>query len=97
MSLLAWLLPDVSYDEQRVGWTRRDYQPRHGKPPLAVRGWQAAAGVALAAQRRYRDLPEEENTARAPRTSPEPSLVMANNSYVTDRSRFLRWIILFGL
>jgi hypothetical protein len=85
VGVLDWLLPDASYSEQREGWTRRDYRPRHGKPPLAVRGWRAAAGIALTVQHRYLDLPEEESMARAPRTGPEPSLVLANNTYAADR------------
>ncbi|HXS63182.1 MAG TPA: hypothetical protein VN767_09910 [Streptosporangiaceae bacterium] len=91
MRLLAWLLPDASCSEQPDGWTRRDYRPRHGKPPLAVRGWHAAAGIALAAQRRYlEDLPEEESMTRVRKPGPEPSLVMANNSRASNRPRLGR-------
>jgi hypothetical protein len=87
VKLLAWLLPEASYSEPREGWARRDYRPRHRKPPLALRGWHAASDLALAVQQRYLEMPEEENLARVRRSSPEPGLVMANNTYAADRSR----------
>lgn len=83
MRILAWLLPDASFGERHEGWTRRNYRPRHGRPPLPVRGWQAAANVALAVQRRHLDIPEGESMARASKPSPKPSLVLQNAATLT--------------
>jgi len=65
--LLAWLLPDTSYIDQHEGWTRRDYRPRHGKPPTAVRGWRAAMAAARAAEERYLGGWEEGGVPSQPR------------------------------
>lgn len=65
--LLAWLLPDSSYTLLRDGWSRPVYRPRHSRPPLVVRAWQAASAVLSYARDRYLGAGEEEKLTTAPR------------------------------
>jgi len=58
--LLGWLLPDAGYQEPSDGWSRTAYRPRHGKPPLPVRGLQAAAVAAERARLRYLGAADED-------------------------------------
>jgi hypothetical protein len=58
--LFGWLLPDASYQELADGWKRNAYRPRHGRPPLAVRGAQSAAAVVGRARERYLGMGDEE-------------------------------------
>lgn len=58
--LFSWLLPDASYQVLSEGWDRQQYRPRHGKPPLVVRGAYAAAAIIGRARERYLGIVEEE-------------------------------------
>jgi hypothetical protein len=73
--LLGWLLPDASYTELCDGWQRTAYRPRHGKPPLAIRGAHRAATVIGTVRERYLGAAEDDvrpavwltDTPRGPR------------------------------
>jgi hypothetical protein len=58
--LFSWLLPDASYQVLFEGWDRQQYRPKHGKPPLAVRGAYSAAAVIGRARERYLGTAEDE-------------------------------------
>ena len=57
---LGWLLPDASHQVLFEGWDRQQYRPRHGRPPLVVRGAYSAAGALGRARERYLGTVEEE-------------------------------------
>lgn len=59
----GWLLPDASYQALSDGWRRDGYRPRHGKPPLAVRGASTVATVAARVRTRYLGVAEEDGPA----------------------------------
>ena len=61
--LLDWLLPDASHETQLDGWTRAGYRPRHGKPPVAIRGVQSAAIVLGRARQRYLGAADEDGVS----------------------------------
>ncbi|HYK30810.1 MAG TPA: hypothetical protein VEV63_02575 [Streptosporangiaceae bacterium] len=65
--LLAWLLPDSSYTVLRDGWSRPSYRPRHCRPPLVLRAWQAMSGILIVARDRYLGIGEEDAMTTAPR------------------------------
>jgi hypothetical protein len=65
--LLAWLLPDSSSSLLRDGWSRPVYRPRHCKPPLVVRAWQAMGAMMTEVRVRYLDLGDEDAITTAPR------------------------------
>lgn len=65
--LLAWLLPDSSYKVLRDGWNRPTYRPRHCRPPLVVRTWQALSAFLVNACDKYLDIGEEDTMTTAPR------------------------------
>ncbi len=71
--LFGWLLPDASHQVLFEGWDRQQYRPRHGKPPLVVRGAYSAAVVIGRARERYLGVVEEESrsgaTGRQPRSA----------------------------
>ena len=71
--LLGWLLPDASHQVLFEGWDRQQYRPRHGKPPLVVRGVYTAAAASGRARERYLGTVEEEArvgaTGRQPRSA----------------------------
>jgi hypothetical protein len=75
--LLSWLLPDASYQVLFEGWDRQQYRPRHGKPPLAVRGAYSAAAIMGRARERYLGTVEDEAlsgaTGRRPRSAGLPA------------------------
>jgi len=58
--LLGWLLPDASVEESSAGWRRPRYRPRHGRPPLAVRGALCAASAVGRARERYLGAGDDE-------------------------------------
>jgi len=58
--VLGWLLPDAGGQEISEQWSRTAYRPRHGRPPLTVRGLQAAGAAAGRARRRYLGAADEE-------------------------------------
>jgi hypothetical protein len=64
--LLAWLLPDSSYTVLRDGWNRPTYRPRHCRPPLVVRAWQALSAMLIDVRGKYL-VGEDEAMATAPR------------------------------
>jgi hypothetical protein len=66
----GWLLPDASHQVLFEGWDRQHYRPRHGKPPLVVRGAYTAAEAISRARERYLGTVEEE--ARAGATGRQP-------------------------
>lgn len=61
----GWLLPDASYQVLFEGWDRQQYRPRHGKPPLVVRGAYSAAVAVGRARERYLGATEDESLAGA--------------------------------
>ncbi len=61
--LLGWLLPDASYQVLFEDWGRTAYRPRHGRPPLPVRGIQAAATALDRARQRYLGASEDDSVA----------------------------------
>jgi len=63
--LLGWLLPDAGHQVLFEGWDRQQYRPRHGKPPLVVRGAYTAAEAIGRARERYLGTVEEEAMAGA--------------------------------
>src|SRR5689334_20375781 len=63
--MLGWLLPDSSYQALIEGWDRQHYRPRHGRPPLVVRGASSAASAIGRARERYLGAPDEESLAGA--------------------------------
>ena len=65
--LLAWLLPDSSYKVLRDGWNRPTYRPRHCRPPLVVRAWQALSAVLIAASDKYLGVGDEDAMTTVPR------------------------------
>lgn len=69
--LLGWLLPDASHQVLFEGWDRQQYRPRHGKPPLVVRGAYSAAGAIGRARERYLGTVEEEAMAGAAGRQPQ--------------------------
>lgn len=69
-TMLGWLLPDASYQALIEGWDRQHYRPRHGRPPLVVRGASSAASVLGRARERYLGAAEEESLAGAPGRRP---------------------------
>jgi hypothetical protein len=68
--LLGWLLPDASYQVLFEGWDRQQYRPRHGKPPLVVRGAYSAAVAFGRARERYLGTIEDEARSGAPGRQP---------------------------
>ena len=58
---LDWLLP-ASFAEPAESWRRDAYRPRHGRPPLAVRGAQTAATVVARARIRYLGVAEDDGS-----------------------------------
>jgi len=58
--LLGWLLPDVGTGESLAGLRRPRYRPRHGRPPLAVRGALSAASALGRARERYLGAGDDE-------------------------------------
>ncbi len=68
--LLGWLLPDASHQVLFEGWGRQQYRPRHGRPPLVVRGAYSAAAAVGKARERYLGTVEDE--ARSGATGRQP-------------------------
>lgn len=58
----GWLLPDASDQALSEGWRRDGYRPRHGKPPLTVRGALTAATVVARVRTRYLGGTDEDGT-----------------------------------
>jgi len=58
--LLGWLLPDAGALESMAGLRRPRYRPRHGRPPLAVRGALCAASAVSRARERYLGAGDDE-------------------------------------
>ena len=58
--LLGWLLPDAGYQELLGSWRRHGYRPRHGRPPLAVRGALSAGAAVGRARERYLGTADDE-------------------------------------
>ncbi len=65
--LLAWLLPDSGYKGLRDGWSRPTYRPRHWRPPVVVRAWQALSAFLVNARDKYLEIGEEDAMTTAPR------------------------------
>jgi hypothetical protein len=63
--MFGWLLPDASDQVLFEGWDRQHYRPRHGRPPLMVRGAYTAASAIERARVRYLGAAEEEGLAGA--------------------------------
>jgi hypothetical protein len=63
--MFGWLLPDANHQVLFEGWDRQHYRPRHGKPPLMVRGAYTAAGAMGRARVRYLGAAEEEGLVGA--------------------------------
>ena len=64
-TMFGWLMPDGSHQALFEGWDRQHYRPRHGRPPLVVRGAYTAANVIGRARERYLGVGEEESLAGA--------------------------------
>ena len=59
--MFGWLLPDDTHHQVLYeGWDRQQYRPRHGKPPIMVRGAYTAATAIGRARVRYLGGAEEE-------------------------------------
>jgi hypothetical protein len=63
--MFGWLMPDATHQALFEGWDRQNYRPRHGRPPLVVRGAYSAANVIVWARERYLGSSEEESLAGA--------------------------------
>jgi hypothetical protein len=61
----GWLLPDASYEVLYDGWERQSHEPRHGRPPLVIRGVYSAAMAMMRARARYLGAVDEEAMAGA--------------------------------
>ena len=70
-TMFGWLMPDGSHQALFEGWDRQHYRPRHGRPPLVVRGAYSAASVIGRARERYLGAGEEESLAGAPGRRPQ--------------------------
>ena len=65
-AMFGWLLPDDTHHQVLYeGWDRQQYRPRHGKPPIMVRGAYTAATAMGRARVRYLGAAEEESLAGA--------------------------------
>src|SRR5215813_7461076 len=71
LTMFGWLMPDAAHQALFEGWDRQHYRPRHGRPPLVVRGAYSAANVIGRARERYLGAGEEENLAGAPGRHPQ--------------------------
>ena len=68
--MLGWLLPDSTYQALLEGWDRQHYRPKHGRPPLVIRGASSAASAIGRARERYLGSADEEGLAgRQPRSA----------------------------
>ena len=75
--LFSWLLPDASYQVLFEGWDRQHYRPRHGKPPLVVRGAYSAAAAIGRARERYLGIEEDSLSSAASRRPQRADLASA--------------------
>jgi len=82
--LLGWLLPDASYQVLFEGWNRQQYRPRHGKPPLVVRGAHSAATAIGKARERYLGTVEEEARSGATGRQPQSADLTAAPRTITN-------------
>jgi len=69
--MFGWLMPDATHQALFEGWDRQHYRPRHGRPPLVVRGAHSAASVIGRARERYLGAGEEESLAGASGRRPQ--------------------------
>jgi hypothetical protein len=69
--MFGWLMPDAAHQALFEGWDRQHYRPRHGRPPLVVRGAYSAANVIGRARERYLGAGEEESLAGSPGGHPQ--------------------------
>jgi hypothetical protein len=83
--MFGWLMPDATHQALFEGWDRQHYRPRHGRPPLVVRGAHSAAIVIARARERYLGAGEEESLAGASGRRPQRADLYLN----TQRRR--RW------
>jgi hypothetical protein len=70
-TMFGWLMPDAAHQALFEGWDRQQYRPRHGRPPLVVRGAYSAANAIGRARERYLGADEEESLAGAPGRHPQ--------------------------
>jgi hypothetical protein len=61
--MFGWLLPDAAHQVLFEGWDRQHYRPRHGKPPIMVRGAHTAATAIGRARVRYLGTADEAGVA----------------------------------
>src|SRR5258708_19837468 len=91
-TMLGWLLADASYQALFEGWDRQHYRPRHGRPPLVVRGASSAASAIGRARERYLGAADEESLAGASGRRPRSadlsgrSRVLVSRELIASRS-----------